>query len=354
MKIALIHYRLLRRGGLENRLINYMEYLSGAGHDVTIICSKRSDEVAVPPSVEVVKLGLGMVPKHFRQWYFNYRLGKFMSGRKFDFSLSMGRTSHQDAVIEPGNHLGYMRAMNKTSKGLMDRLKINMDKNGFNNSKIIFAASGMVKQELIDLFNIPEEKIKIVYPPINTDRFNREKLSAKKELRKKFGMQEDTTYFAFISTGNKRKGLDLLLHAFEDLKSEKIELIVAGKEKIHTRLKNIRYTGYIQNPMELYAAADFTIYPSYYDAYGQVVTESLHCMTPVLISHKVGASELISEKEGQVINSFDRGEWTEAIRAITNKEFSIDPDFVINNQLSVTQHMEKILNHWQAFKNSTN
>ena len=62
MQIALIHYRLVLKGGLETRLRNYIHEFHSRGYEVVVICAKWSPEVKVPQGVEVIVLSPGLMP----------------------------------------------------------------------------------------------------------------------------------------------------------------------------------------------------------------------------------------------------------------------------------------------------
>lgn len=345
MKVALIHYRLILRGGLETRLQNYVNFFCDRGDDVTVICAKKSQDINLPEGVNLVKLDPGIVPKVFRTWYFNKRLKKFMEQNKFDFSLSLGRTSHQDAILAPANHIGYMKAMAKKSASLSDRMQILLDRESFNNSKIIYAASKMMKDQLVDFYNIDPEKIKILYPPLDIHKFNAKSKGNQRQLKEKFGMSKDKMTFVFVSTSHHRKGFPLLKKVFENLNPGKYELFVAGYPKIGSS-KNIQFTEFLKNPNEFFAAADFSLLPAYFEPFGQVVTESLACGTPVLVSSMVGGKEIISNGTGIVVDSFDLKDWIKAIEQLSQKQFYIPEDFVKTYKLSTEDHMKMMLDEW--------
>ena len=143
MRIALIHYRILHAGGLENRILNYSNWLIKNGHEVSVICNKYDPAFPLHEKVKVVKLRKLPVLKVFRMMAFDWQLGRYMQKNTFDFSLGMGRTSHHDAVLAPGNHLGYLRAIGKRPRTISDRVQIYMDRKGHDHSRIIFAASEM-------------------------------------------------------------------------------------------------------------------------------------------------------------------------------------------------------------------
>ena len=128
MKIALIHYRLLHAGGLENRILNYSNWFIQHGHEVTLVCNTIDPAFPIPKGVKMIKLPRIRIPKVFKIWEFDWQLGRYMRGHKFDFSLGMVRTSHHQAVLAPGNHLGYLKALEKKPFGISDWMQIKMDK----------------------------------------------------------------------------------------------------------------------------------------------------------------------------------------------------------------------------------
>jgi glycosyltransferase involved in cell wall biosynthesis len=348
LRIALIHYRLVLKGGLETRLRNYISYFIENSHEVTVFCAKISEEVVLPGEVKIVRVKPGFVPKVLRKVFFDIKLGKMIKNQNYDFSLSLGRTSHQDAVLAPSNHLGYLRSLNRKARSINDWRQIYLDKKSYRDSKIIYACSQMMKDELIELFNVPEKKIKVLFPPLNTDVFVKGLKNKQLEMKQKFGMNPDKTTFVFVSTSHKRKGLDLLQKVFSQLDMEKYELFVAG-DSFRAASKNIKHVGYVRETWQLYTAADFTVHPAIYEPFGQIISESLACQTPVIISHMVGAKEILDENIGLVVNNFNVKTWKETIEILNTKQFNISDDFAFKKGLSLEQHVRKMLEEWEKF-----
>jgi len=343
MKIALVHTKLMNRGGLERRLINYTNYLTSKNHQVTIFCAKFSDQIILPQGVKVVKIKLNFIPKKLETWYFAKKLSKIFNKNEFDFSLSFGRSHSQDAVLSPATHRGYLFAIKKKIKKINDYIQIYTDTISYNSSKIIFAASNIIKSELIDLYKINEDKIHVVYPPVNIQKFNLSLKSQKNELRQKYGISIDKIVFAFVTINLKLKGIDLLIDIFNELDSEKYELVVVGWKKMSINHRNIKFLGYINSTEEIYSAVDFTIHPSKYEPFGQIISESLQCGTPVIVSDKVGASEILNNDNGVIINSFNKNVWIDEIKKLENRKFIIDENFAVKNGLTIEQHINKML-----------
>lgn len=342
MIIALIHYRFIQKGGLETRLINYLNWFSSRGHHIILICSKYDPSIKLPPNVEIVRLKLGLMPKKLRQWYFNVKLGRFMAKKRFDFSLSMGRTSHQDAVLAPSNHLGYLRALNQKPKSLSDRLQIYLDRISYQNSRYIFAASQKIRNELIELYQVDKHKIQVLFPPLNPENFDAELKKKQQELKVKYGAHPGKKTFLFVSTNHKLKGMDLLYLLFSSLPPEKYELLVLGNRSAF-KAENIIYLDYIFETAEIYAAADFLIHPSKYDAFGQIVSEALESNTPVIISDQCGASEIITQHTGRVLPLSDYAQWHKTIIEIQAAQFKIPASFSEKNGIDLNSHCTKML-----------
>ena len=343
MKIALIHTRLLYRGGLETRMFSYMDRLKAQGHSVTVIVGKVGKGVKVPEGIRLIRLKVRWAPKVFRAWVFDRYLDRLLKKEPFDFVLSMGRTTHHSAVLLPGNHLGYMRAMGKKRKSLSDRMQILMDRKAYAAPGTILACSQKMVEEVVELYDADPLKINVLYPPINAERFHDGHRKRREELREKYSLTTDKQSFIFISASHERKGLPLLLKVFEALQEENFELIVAGHEPVPGNLPNVKHLGFVKETEELYAAGDYFVLPALYEPFGQVVAEALMCGMPVLVSHEVGANEIVTEKEGRVIASFDQEEWIQAIREVSQQQFEIDPEIGSRLGITLEEHVRRLV-----------
>lgn len=343
MRIALIHYRLLRKGGLETRLFNYLNFFIEQGHEVHLIVSKIDPTIQLHRSVIRHQINLKLVPKPIRMWFFNSGLKNVMQKERFDLSLSLGRTSHQDLVLCPGTHLGYMKALGMRIRGPIDRMNIYLDKLAYRDSELILAASEKIRDELTEYAKVPLEKIRILYPPTDTSRFNQTGKHQKAMLREKYGFSKSKKSLLFVTTGNHLKGYGFLLELMEMIQQKPIELIIAGVKPMNSSLPNVRYIGYAEKVEELMWAADALIHPAIYEAYAQVVSEALLCGLPVLVSDQVGAGSVVSKNVGIVVRGFEKSDWIRAIENALSAQWSVPESFAEDNGLSVEQHCNKIL-----------
>ncbi|MEK7774768.1 MAG: glycosyltransferase family 4 protein [Candidatus Zixiibacteriota bacterium] len=351
MRIALIHNRLIHRGGLETRLFSYIDEFRSRGHSVSLVVSKISPDITLPDDVEIIKVNLSYIPKLFRDYWLSRSIGRLHLTESFDFTLSLARTPYQSAVLAPGNHLGFLKAIDRNHRGLKDRLDIHIERKSFETCRLILAASTMMKEELVTLYGLPESKIRVLFPPTDVRRFNREVKNRRDDYRQRFNCSPEKKTCAFVSVSHGRKGLPLLLEVFAQLRNEPYELLVAGEARMGAMPENVKYLGYLKETEQLYAAADAMLLPAIYEPFGQVVSESLLCGTPVALSHMVGARQIITPSEGLVISGFEVDTWVKAVRDICSRPFYPNPDLAALHRLSVQDHVSAMLGYWEEVKN---
>ena len=127
------------------------------------------------------------------------------------------------------------------------------------------------------------------------------------------------------------------------MKDLKFELLVAGEERVDTDLPNVRGLGFVKNTEELFAAADCTLLPAGYEPFGQVVSESVLCGTPVVVSKMVGASSVLGNGAGLVLPDFKVKTWVDALKNLDPAKFSVESDWADRNCISLGAHVQAIL-----------
>lgn len=138
--------------------------------------------------------------------------------------------------------------------------------------------------------------------------------------------------FKFLYAGriSKEKNLVNLLDAFRSLNSDdtfRAELILAGDGPDLNELKqeysheHIVFTGRL-NSDELaraYASADFFVFPSLTDTFGNVVLEAHACGLPAIVSEEGGPCEIVrSHNSGLVVDARNSVALAEALRTVRN------------------------------------
>jgi UDP-glucose:(heptosyl)LPS alpha-1,3-glucosyltransferase len=174
----------------------------------------------------------------------------------------------------------------------------------------IIAVSEKIKQDLISYYGVNEKKIGVIYHGVDIERFSPNNAGKiRSEIRNKLKIGENEVIF--LCVGDWQKVGFALAKSLKLLESGKL-LIVSKtpKDMIMADLKEnnvtnrVVYVGPTNSVENYYYASDVFVFPSYYDAFGLVVTEAMACGLPVITSFSVGASELIQNSySGLLIDS---------------------------------------------------
>lgn len=182
--------------------------------------------------------------------------------------------------------------------------------------KKIIANSSLMKNDLIKRFQIPSEKIVVIYPSLDT------KVFYPKPMPKLTNM----VTIALVTSGNfKKRGLDLFSQAIDQLPEElksRASFRVIGKDKPSFNLSSlIHFDPPRENIQDYFRSIDVFVLPARIEEFGRVVIEAMGCGLPVISTDKVGASELLEgESRRFVIPSHDPNALASAIAEMISDE----------------------------------
>jgi len=344
MKIAIIHNQFKLSGGMEAYMLALITGFNACGDEVHVHTYKSDKQLAETYPCVLHTSYLGLLPRRFRKYYFLSKYNRTFDRRAYDISLSLTRTSCQDIAVCGGVHPAFADTVKRFSpmSRLHDRIEIHYERKMLSTVPFIMAHSQKVAQEIRQHYQIEESRLHVIYPPINTDVFKPAAPEAISRVRQQYEIRDGRLTFLIPSGGHKRKGVPELLDAFAQLDPEKYELLIAGQKTGRNLPPNARYIGFINNLAPLYAAVDFTILPSHYEAFGLVVPESLACGTPVIVNRVAGAAELLSENDGIIIPDNRTETLVTTIRGLESRTYSVTGNFAIRHGLTIEQHIRKI------------
>jgi glycosyltransferase involved in cell wall biosynthesis len=156
----------------------------------------------------------------------------------------------------------------------------------------IIAISQRTKNDLIELLNVPAQKIKVVYQGCDEAFKTPCTAAQKKAVLKKFNITGE--YILSVGTIEERKNLLLIIKAMSLIKNP-VKLVVVGKQTryaeevkmaIHRyqlieRMVFLERVDFADLPV-LYQAASVFVYPSRYEGFGIPILEALNSGTPVI------------------------------------------------------------------------
>jgi len=195
---------------------------------------------------------------------------------------------------------------------------IDIKKKEMNLADYFLVPSMAVKNSLITL-GVNEDKIELIPYGIDVNTF------IPKEHYKK---ADDKLKILFVGHLQLYKGIEYLLESVSRLKNYNIELILVGKmgdaKGVLKRYKGLyKHINYLPHDIlkKLYQEVDVFILPSLIEGFGQVTIEAMASGTPVIVSERAGAVEVVRDSiDGFIVPSAD-------VEALTSKIL-----FFLNNR----------------------
>ncbi|MBU4285219.1 glycosyltransferase family 4 protein [Patescibacteria group bacterium] len=200
-------------------------------------------------------------------------------------------------------------------------------------ANLIIAISESTKEDLINLYKIKPEKIKVIYPGID-EKFIHQQADNRRlsEVENKYQLPDK--FILYFGTIEPRKNILAVLKAFEEIKKmrdgkileidwqgfegivknqkertfnfSELKLVIAGTkgwlcDEIFEVVKNsefkndVIFTGFIdeEDKSYLYNLAEVFVYPSFFEGFGLPPLEAMACGTPTIVSNKSSLSEVV-------------------------------------------------------------
>lgn len=208
-----------------------------------------------------------------------------------------------------------------TIHGLLDKWAVAHSKWKKDLVTLLYQKRLLGKADLIQINNTDEEEdvirylgyrpknMVIVPNGMKLDEYNRANLPAKGIFRARHGISPDQQMILFLARLNIKKGLDLLLPAFQKVHEQipNAQLILAGPDdgyqaetedfiRKHNLEGRIKLVGMLTDTIkkEALADADLFVSPSYSEGFSIAVLEAMTSGVPALVSDRVGFGDYIA------------------------------------------------------------
>lgn len=197
-------------------------------------------------------------------------------------------------------------------------------KSACNRANKIIAVSHQTKQDIIDFFLIPEERIEVVYQGCNKVFQDKISENIKQKILEKYNLPEN--YLLYVGSIEARKNLLALLKALKELPEQKLIVIGNGKAyKInclrfiskHNLSNRVAFLNdlTLEEMAAIYQSAQLLVYPSVFEGFGIPILEALFSRIPVITS-KDGCFSEAGGPATKYINPLSVNEIKEAILEI--------------------------------------
>ena len=197
---------------------------------------------------------------------------------------------------------------------------------------IIFAISQTTKRDLVELLEVPEKKIKVIYGGLDKNflapKSNERQMS---RIKKKHGIKNK---FVLSTAGmDFRKNIEGIFHAFSSIES-KLDLVIVCKlspedakrltkiwEYLRIPRSQLILTNYIpdEDLIALSDAAEVFIFPSLYEGFGLPVLEAMSRGCPVVTS-RISSLPEICESAALYVNPYNPKDIAQTIDRIVRDD----------------------------------
>ncbi len=191
----------------------------------------------------------------------------------------------------------------RTGNQGVNKLIWDIEKEGFEKADKIVAVSNLVKENLMQHYSVPQEKINVVYNGIEEEDY---KQDFGKDISLEKLKKAGNKVVLFLGRLTIQKGPDYFIEAAKLVLdyNPQVIFLVAGSgdmekkmiEKV-ARLRisdNVIFTGFLRGKewSRIFKGVDMFVMPSVSEPFGLVALESMINGTPVLISKQSGVSEV--------------------------------------------------------------
>lgn len=300
----------LHGGGAERVAVTVLRHLDRRRIDPTLVVLDGSNPAYVddlPQDVELIDLDCRRVR------YSMIPLLRTIWGRRPDTVISMiGHLNLGLALLKPLLPSGlrlYARETNVVSAILAHHPQNLLWRSGYRRLYRRFDAvicqSEQMRAELVEEFGLPVERARIIRNPIDVQLVR--KLAAVPLSEQPW--RPNVVRLVAVGRLSYEKGLDLLIEALALLDGRSMEVMILGEGPMRPALEarvrqlnlaeKVRFMGFVPNPFQFIARADALILCSRFEAFPNVVLESLACGTPVIATPaRGGILEMTSGQRG--------------------------------------------------------
>jgi UDP-glucose:(heptosyl)LPS alpha-1,3-glucosyltransferase len=363
-----------KKGGAERYLVDLCRRMADEDHEVHVY-TEHHDEG--DPKIYFHPIKTIPFPKSLRLLSFAIRATREMENGNYEITFGVGNTLKAD-ILQPhgGVHWAWFwRSLRTFDNPILWTLRflgrvlspkqwVNgwIEDAPYKNGSFrkIVAISDMVKEDIMKWYQIPEERITLVYNGVDIERFHPRNRQYRGEIRGRYGIGDEWVIL-FVSNNFRMKGLGFLMKALGRVKRgncSPFKLLILGRDRqgpyLHLAkemgiFEEVIFGGSTDEPEKYYGASDLLVHPTFYDACSLTVLEALASGLPVITSYFNGAGGIITQgKEGFVISDpRDDQALAEKISSFLNRE-KIDRASIVARHLAESYSLER---NWKEMRN---
>lgn len=190
-----------------------------------------------------------------------------------------------------------------------------IEKTAIEMADAVIAVSKETKQEVLQYFNVKEEKIQVIYNGIDLKQYV---TTSETSVLEKYGIDKQKPYVLFVGRITRQKGIIHLVNAIKYIDAETQIVLCAGApdtpeigkemeqsvQRMQAQRDNIIWIDEMldkQSVIQLYSHAEVFCCPSIYEPFGIINIEAMACHTAVVASAVGGIKEVVVDGETGIL-----------------------------------------------------
>ncbi|NDD58566.1 MAG: glycosyltransferase family 1 protein [Chlamydiae bacterium] len=325
--ITILKSNISKIGGLEKYTLRLAKAFKERGADVHLLTSgiyssvESLKNISVKSYIPKNKLSLLKVREYenFCHQHLNTSQSSIIFGldrNRFQTHIRAGNGVHAAYLDRRKSSEGFLNKLSMSVNPL-HKLILSIEKESFENKKLktLFTNSQMVKNEILNYYDVDESKIQVIHNGVEWKEMHSAFVVSsdlKPLLCKELCLDEHVFHFLFIGHNFERKGLKPLMDALSKLSTKEFHLSVLGTDKHLNEFKSyaqrlglskqITFFGSRKDIIKFYQVADCLVIPSIYDPFANVTLEALSMGLQVISSRANGASEILQNGCGYLLD----------------------------------------------------
>lgn len=338
MKIAVVSTMILPvpavRGGAVEQLTQYLIEESTKDYEIDLYTVADKKINGIKANTEIIQINVNIFEKlkqKFINFYFKIFKIKKIYNALWKKTAKLVAKRQYDYILVENNMIlyEYVYKYNYNEK-LIYHMHNDFDKrnktpqyykNITSSAYKILTVSEYIKNRCNSIEKT--DKVKVLYNCIDTERYNK-KIS--KTFRDKYKIESNDIVVGFAGRLTKEKGILELIKAVKNIKTDKrVKLLIVGSQwygkieqnkyfsellkEIESIKDRVIFTGYIKNEdmPYIYNSMDIIAIPSLCEeAFGCVALEAMAMGIPIVATKSGGLSEIITDKNGFVIEKDEK------------------------------------------------
>ncbi len=232
---------------------------------------------------------------HLHTWYSHF--GGILA--KLNYGLPMVLTVHS---LEP------LRPWKREQLGGGYDFTVWLEKTAIEMADAVVAVSGETKQDILRLFDVPEERVHVIYNGIDPEEYTP---TFDESALARYGVDPAVPYVLFVGRITRQKGIVHLVNAVRhldpgtqvvlcagapdtpEIKAEMEAAVASANSEPGGRIVWIQEMVPTCEKIVLYSHARVFCTPSIYEPFGIINLEAMACETPVVASQVGGMKEIV-------------------------------------------------------------